>query len=170
MQQNDILNLIKLAKKQDADAFTELMQTNMQYMYKVGLSILMNDEDVADAIQDTILTCWEKLRDLKHDEFFRTWMTRILMNNCYAILNKRKNETDLEEWEDPGYHDQHSNIELEEALNSIPEKYRTIITLYYMEDMSVKEICNILGMKKSTVTTQLQRGRESLSKYFCIEE
>lgn len=58
-------NLVKLAQHKDADAFTELMQSHMQSMYKTARAILHNDEDAADAISDTILVCWEKLGQLK---------------------------------------------------------------------------------------------------------
>ena len=58
----------------------------MQNMYKVARSILLRDEDVADAISDTILVCWEKIDTLKKNRFFRTWMTRILINKCNDIL------------------------------------------------------------------------------------
>ena len=157
--------LVKLAKKHDKDAFTELMQSHMQDMYKVGLAILMNDEDVADAIGDTILTCYEKLKTLKEDKFFKTWMTRILINNCYEILDKRKRRADLDEWEETSVTDDY-NIELKEALASIDEKYRIVITLYYVEEMSTAEIAKFLEIPKSTVTTRLQRGREALAKYY----
>lgn len=157
--------LVKLAKKHDKDAFTELMQGHMQDMYKVGLAILMNDEDVADAIGDTILTCYEKLNTLKENKFFKTWMTRILINNCYEILDKRKRRADLEEWEEPSVTDDY-NIELKEALASIDEKYRIVITLYYVEEMSTAEIAKFLEIPKSTVTTRLQRGREALAEYY----
>ena len=57
----DMNNLIKKAKERDADAFTELMQSQMQNMYKAARSLLSNEEDAADAISETILTCWEKI-------------------------------------------------------------------------------------------------------------
>lgn len=60
----------KRAKRKDADAFTELMESQMQNMYKVARSILSRDEDVADAISDTILVCWEKIDTLKKNRFF----------------------------------------------------------------------------------------------------
>ena len=53
-------DLIKKAQERDADAFTELMQSQMQNMYKAARSLLSNEEDAADAISETILTCWEK--------------------------------------------------------------------------------------------------------------
>lgn len=67
-----------------------LMESQMQNMYKAARSVLCNDEDIADAISDTILVCWEKLSQLKEARYFRTWMTRILLNKCNDILRKRK--------------------------------------------------------------------------------
>ena len=101
MQIDETTRLVKLAKKHDKLAFAELMQGHMQEMYKVGLAILMNDEDVADAVSETILNCFEKLNTLREDKYFKTWMTRILINNCYKILEDRKRQTGLEEWEEP---------------------------------------------------------------------
>lgn len=167
MQIKETLKLVKLAKRQDKDAFTELMQGHMQDMYKVGLAILMNDDDVADAIGDTILNCYEKLNTLKDDKFFKTWLTRILLNNCYAILERRKRRADLEEWEEPAVTDDY-NLELKEALGSIDAKYRAVITLYYVEELSTAEIAEVLGIPKSTVTTRLQRGREALAEYYSV--
>lgn len=165
MQIDETTRLVKLAKKHDKLAFAELMQGHMQEMYKVGLAILMNDEDVADAVSETILNCFEKLNTLREDKYFKTWMTRILINNCYKILDVRKHQTGLEEWEEPAVTDEY-NVELKDALSSIDEKYRTVITLYYLGEYSTKEIASMLHIQKSTVTTWLQRGREQLSKYY----
>lgn len=57
-----------------------LIEQNTKSMYKVAKAILKNDEDVADALQDTILTCWEKIGTLEKNEFFKTWLIRILIN------------------------------------------------------------------------------------------
>ena len=70
----------------DVDAFLELMDRNSLSMYKVARGILNQDDDVADAIQDTILKCFEKIRTLKNPEYFKTWMIRILINECNQIL------------------------------------------------------------------------------------
>lgn len=62
-------NLVKRAQQRDADAFTELMQSQMQSMYKTARAMLRDDEDAADAISDTILICWEKMGQLKKSNF-----------------------------------------------------------------------------------------------------
>ena len=67
--------LIKRAQCRDADAFTELMQSQMQSMYKTARMMLRNDEDAADAISETILICWEKMGQLRKAEFFKTCKT-----------------------------------------------------------------------------------------------
>ena len=82
--------LIQKAKKGDKDAFCRLMDEQVQSMYKVACAYLKNDEDVADAIQDTILSCYENLKSLKQNKYFKTCMIRILINKCKDIL-KRKN-------------------------------------------------------------------------------
>lgn len=81
-------DLVKRAKRHESEAFTELMQLYMTDMYKVAYAILMNDEDAADAIGDTILICWEKMNQLVKIQYFKTWMTRILINKCYDIRKK----------------------------------------------------------------------------------
>ena len=82
--------LVYKAKERDPNAFTSLMDGQIQGMYKIARSILQNDEDVADAIQETILTCWEKLETLRVNHYFKTWMTRILINHCYTILRQNR--------------------------------------------------------------------------------
>ena len=80
-------NLVKKAKSGDSGAFAQLIRMNTQSMYKVAWAYLKNDEDVADAIQETILKCYEKLSTLKKDSYFKTWMIRILINNCCSGLH-----------------------------------------------------------------------------------
>ncbi|MCH5255399.1 MAG: RNA polymerase subunit sigma-70, partial [Lachnospiraceae bacterium] len=86
MKSSETKFLVKKAQRHDKNAFTELMQRYMKDMYRTAIAILMNEEDAADALQDTILTCWEKLYTLKKAEYFKTWMTRILINHCYDII------------------------------------------------------------------------------------
>ena len=72
--EKELLQLIRKAKAKDPDAFSSLIYFYMKDLYRVAISILMNDEDAADAIQDTILGCWEKLQTLKEEKYFKTWI------------------------------------------------------------------------------------------------
>lgn len=165
MKDNEIENLVRKAKRRESAAFTELMQFYLNDMYRVALAILANDEDAADAIQDTILVCWEKIDTLKYVQYFKTWMTRILIHKCYKLKRTMQNTERLEEYEEPAVYDEYK-LELMEALSSLDEKYRIIMTLFYTEGYHIDEIAGILKIPKSTVQTRLQRGRAKLARYY----
>lgn len=160
-------HLILEAKRGDPDAFSALMQSQMQNMYKAARAILNSDEDAADAIADTILICWEKLDQLKKPEFFRTWMTRILINKCKDIIRKRKRYSFVEEVPDVSVQEEgFENVEWIDALNCLEEKYRLVTVLYYVEGFSAVEIGEMLGMPDSTVRSRLSRARRKLAQEF----
>lgn len=165
MQKKKTEELVKRAKRRDEDAFTELMQLYMKDLYRVAVAILMNDEDAADAIQDTILACWEKLGTLKKDQYFKSWMTRILINKCYDIRRRTLPVVDWETCVEPAAQDR-CNLELKEALASLDEKYRCVMILFYSEGYHVDEIAAFLKITPSAVKTRLQRGREKLARYY----
>ena len=81
--------LVRKAKNGDKDAFVLLMEKNKLSMYKVALGILKNDSDAADAIQDTVLSCYENLKNLSNAKLFKTWMIKILINHCRKLYNQR---------------------------------------------------------------------------------
>ncbi|MGI6006812.1 MAG: RNA polymerase sigma factor [Ruminococcus sp.] len=163
-------NLVKKARQKDADAFTRLMQSQMQHMYKTARAILGQDEEAADAISDTILACWEKLPNLKQDRYFKTWMTRILINKCNDMLQKKKRLVFTEEVpEGASYEIGYENLEWQEALKSLDEKYRLVVMLYYGEGFRTSEIADILDISESTVRTRLARARERLAEDYYTE-
>ena len=159
--------LVNQAKKGDPDAFTELMRSQMQNMYKAARAILNRDEDVADAISDTILACWEHLGSLKQAGYFRTWMTRILINKCYEQIRKNKPVSVQDQVPDYGYwENKYENIEWTQTLDSLPQWYRLVMILYYVEGFKINEISKMLDMPKGTVKSRLARGREYLADSF----
>lgn len=162
----DMETLVKKAKMKNPDAFTELMKSQMQSMYRTAKAILMNDEDVADAIQDTLLACWEELHQLKVDRYFKTWMTKILVNNCCRIIRSGRRITYTAELPERVSEESVDNLEWREAMSSVDEKYRIVLILFYAEGFHTKEIAKILGIADSTVRTRLARGREQLKKYY----
>lgn len=163
-------DLIKRAQKKDADAFTKLMQSQMQNMYKTAWAILHNDEDVADAISETILVCFEKLDQLRQTQFFKTWMTRILINQCNDILKQHKKIIPVEEIrENTSPLQEYENIEWMETLKSLDEKYRLVIILYYVNGLTTTEIGTVLHMPVSTVRTRLSRGRNQMASLYNME-
>lgn len=155
--------LVKKAKRGDAEAFIELIEENKQSMYKVARGFLQEDEDVADAISETVLTCYEKICSLRQDAYFKTWMIRILINHCKDILRKQKRSIPVESVSEPeGQWMGDENQEFRELIEPLKEQDRSIFTLYYVYGMKVKEIAAYMEMKENTVATRLKRGREAL--------
>ena len=162
--------LIRKAKKGDKDAFCRLMDENVQSMYKIAAAYLKNDEDVADAIQDTIIVCYEKIDSLKERKYFKTWLIRILINKCNDILRKGKRECSydvISEQGDAGMST--ARYEFEELMNQLDEKYRTVLILYYAEGFKIREIAQLLEMEENTVKTRLSRGRKEVKKMYTME-
>lgn len=160
-------NLVKRAIKGDADAFIELMEQNSLNMYKAARAILNNDENVADAVQDTILTCFEKINTLKHPEYFKTWMTRILINECNKILRHYRKLQMPEQMPEISIQDRSmAEIEFKQMLDLVEEKYRIILILYYVYGFNISNIAEILGLNENTVKTRLTRARKHLGELY----
>ena len=159
------MDLIKRAKEKDADAFDLLMRPQLQRMYRIAIAMLENEEDVADAIQETVLRCWQKIGQLKNEEYFQTWLTRILINQCKDILKSRKKYVLVEDMPEVAYEDTYDTEEWKSMLNSLDEKYRIVMELYYVEGFSIKEIAELLHIKDVNVRSRMRRGRKQLEQY-----
>ena len=152
--------LIRRALAGDGAAFVALMESQKGTMYKVARSYLHNDIDAADAISETVLTCFEKLDTLRQPQYFRTWLTRILIRKCQDILRERKRSVPLEEVIPVGCAESgHARVEFLDLLDSLDEKYRTVLLLYYGEGFTVREIAKAMDLKVETVKTRLKRAR-----------
>lgn len=155
-------NLVKKAKYGDKDAFSQLIRLNEPGMFKIAVSILCNKDDALDAIQDAILICWEKIESLKQDRYFRTWLVRILINCCYAILRKQTAGSDIENIPEQGAESTAFGFaEWLECIKKLPdERYRAVLVLYYAQEFKVKEIAEIMGANPNTVKDWLVKARK----------
>lgn len=163
--------LVKKAKAQDKAAFTELILRYESSMYKIARAILENDEDAADAMQDAMLLCWKKMDTLQKEQYFKTWLTRILINCCYNIRSSRKRTVLAERFVEAGKEDSAiDHSEWMELLSHLEEKHRIVIHLYYGEGFKVREIAGILDIKETTVKDRLASGRQRIRKMLETEE
>lgn len=160
------MSLIEEAKMKDSDAFDRLMRPQLQGLYRIAISMLENEEDAADAIQETVLKCWQKIGQLKREEYFRTWLTRILINQCKDILRGRKKYILVEDIPETGYEDQYFTNEWKTLLSSLDEKYRIVMELYYVDEFSTKEIAFMLHITEGNVRSRMSRGRKQLEQYY----
>lgn len=143
------------------EVFTELVLKNEDILYKIAMSMLKNEADAQDAMQSAILKAFERLSTLKHEEYFRTWLVRILINICNKQLRQRNRTI---EWNGSGVTSVSSEVEVEvrTAVEALPMKIRQVIIMYYSEQFTTKEISSILRIPKGTVLSRLHKGRKLL--------
>ncbi|MGL6184239.1 MAG: sigma-70 family RNA polymerase sigma factor [Clostridium chrysemydis] len=154
------------AKKGDKDSFSKLIKENKLNLYKVSKGILKRECDIEDAIQNTIINAYENIENLREEKYFKTWLIRILINECKKILIKSKDIISLEEIQEISNKctdDSYENLDLKDAIEKLPKETKEIILLYYFEDMKQKDIAKILNLKDSTVRTRLLRGKKKLA-------
>ncbi len=146
--------------------FTAAVIEAEEMLYRVAHTMLRNEQDCADAAQQAILRAWEQLGTLRQPKYFKTWLTRILINECTAILRQRQRQAPYEperaeampapEREDYG--------ELYTALFSLDEKYRLPVVLYYLEGFKTREIADMMKVPEETVKSRLRAAREMLRR------
>lgn len=172
------MSIITRIKNGDEQAFAELIEQYKLPIYKTAKSILKDEDDVCDAIQDTALSIYKNIPNLKNEEYFKTWVIRITINKCYDILKKHKlnNEKMLKAQEDVS--ELHTNFDnnvilqtdLQRTLELLEEDLKIVTVLYYYNDLSISEISDILNIPKGTVKSRVFRAREKLYEILSKEE
>lgn len=165
--------MVRRAQKGDREAFLELMKQQEHSLTRAAMAILQNEEDVADAVSETVLTAFQKLCTLREPKYFKTWLTRVLIYNCYDILRRQKRLTSLEELPEqglPGQEERDTVLDIRDSLNALAENDRLVLTLRYLDDLTVRQIAGILSVKEGTVRVRLMRGRERFAKIYLERE
>lgn len=153
------------AKSGDMRTLLYLVNENKLDIYKVAKGILHSEADVEDAIQNTVIKAFENIKTLKQDEFFETWVIRILINECNNIMRKNKRVLQFQEsLVVETYDDIYEKLDLINAIASLNNELKVITRLYYFEDMSTVEIAKILNIPEGTVRSRLARARKKLKK------
>lgn len=169
--------LIIKSKEGDKESFTQLIISIESDLYKIARMRLNNDEDIEDAVQETIIEAFKNIRKLKHNNFFKTWIIKILINKCNKTYrNNKRNSLSLEQIElekyyyknDSIYED--SNLEFEILISNLKYKERIVLILYYLEDFTIAEIAKILSLPVSTIKNRLLRARNKLKEVIEREE
>lgn len=161
-------DLISKAKQGNSESFISLMESNKSEMYKIAYSILHNDADAADAISETILKCWRNIGNLRKEKYFKTWLIRILINNCNDIIRKNSHTVYVERYDDiePCDDSDISKESVSDYFNMLPDNYKLIMTLYYSYGFKIREIAAMLNMNENTVKTRLSRARNEFKEIY----
>ena len=116
-------------------------------------------------LQNTFLKLWNSNKDFESDEHIDKWLTKVCINDCKNVfaLPFRKHKS-LEDEYDLSTFDKYFNIDLYNAVLSLNKKERLVVMLFYYDDLPIKEISALAGIKESTVKSLLKRSREKLKQ------
>lgn len=167
-KEDNLKKLVTKAIKGNVKAYGQLIEQHKEYLYKIAFLHTKNEHLALDAVGDCILKGFEQIKKLRQPEYFRTWLTRILINACNDLYKKTNAATSIEKTGEI-VEQTNSGIEekwdLYEAIDLLPEKYRTVIILKYFEDFKIQEIAYAMEIPEGSVKSYLSRAKQELRTY-----
>ncbi|MGO4395136.1 RNA polymerase sigma factor [Variovorax sp. M-6] len=170
------------ASQGDSAAFEAIMRRHNQLLFRTARSVLHNDADTEDALQDAYLKAWRALAGFRADAKLSTWLVRIVVNEALTRLRRRSarvipldasasgDEPTEEPWMEDDIDRQPDRLAMREEMrrlietriDRLPDLYRTVFVLRAVEEMSVEEVSVVLDMPEATVRTRFFRARSLL--------
>lgn len=135
-------------------------------LYRLSFSYMKNKEDAEDVVQEVFTKYFCGLHFPMNSEQEKAWFLRVTINQCHDTLRKKKYRmhASLEDAKEVANVEETDTAHLYDALQKLPEKYRGVVLLHYLEGYSVVEIATILQLSESAVKMRLKRGREFLKE------
>lgn len=131
-------------------------------LYRIAQAILWRHSDCSDAVQEAVFRGWLKKNSLHEEDFFETWLIRILINECKDQLRRGGGEGVVLSHEPTTEDRLCEDLHLRMALKRLPEKYRLPLVLHYLEGYAIKEVAAMLGLTPTRVNTRLSQARKNL--------
>lgn len=163
----------KLAKKAihgNMHAYGELIHLYQKDLYRIAYLHVKNEDTALDIVSDTVIKGYEKIHKLREPAYFKTWLIRVLLNTVHDYFRQNHETADLTLLENTPA-DTSTKIDLEEkmdlyhAIDTLPEKYRSVIVLKYYDELKISEISNILSMPEGTIKAYLHQAKQTLRNY-----
>lgn len=163
--------LARRVQQGDSAAFDTIVTRHMQRAFAVAMRLLDQREDAEDLVQDAFIAALEKIDTYDHEREFAPWFYRILVNRCLNARKSRSRRSTFELGDDaassgasPLLETERSELRthLKQALDVLPERQRTIVTLFDIEGFTSPEVAEILGISDGTVRWHLHQARRVL--------
>ncbi|MBV9228368.1 MAG: sigma-70 family RNA polymerase sigma factor [Chloroflexi bacterium] len=177
--EQDDVKLVTASKAGDQDAFSQLVQLHQRRVFNLVFRMLQNYEEANEITQETFLAAWQGLPSFRGDARFSTWLYRIAYNCCLKQLEQRKRDKALQIAMQEehvllhGNNDEQASRELDaldrttlvrEHLSMLPAKYRIVLVLRHLQEMTYEEMAEILTVPIGTIKTHLFRARNLLKE------
>lgn len=181
---SDEADLVRRALGRDGDAFRTIMQRHNRRLYRIARSILRDDSEAEDAVQETYVNAFARLGQFRGESSLATWLSRIAINEALGRLRRQRPTADPElsearrrdaqiiQFPQTGASDdpektmaQREILRLvERATDNLPEAFRIVFVARVIEGLSVEETADLLDLQPETVKTRLHRARHLVRK------
>lgn len=143
-----------------------VVHTYGNMLYRLCYVMLGNESDAEDAVQETMMKYFQKAPPFENEEHRKAWLVKVATNQCRDMLRSRKRHPQMPLDEASVMSDAQSDSGILEALMTLPEKYRMVLTLYYVEECLIDEIARSIGRTSSAVKMRLVEGRKLLEEAY----
>ena len=164
--------LIRQAKCGNEKAFIDLIDSIKIDLYKIARTRLTVDDDIDDAVQETMIEAFNSLKKLRNNNLFKKWIIKILINKCNKVYKKRMNNISYEELDAEKFvgnnFTEHviSDLEFDDMLKTLNYDEKIAVVLYYLEDYTTKDISKILKTSENTIKSRLRRAKVKMKENY----
>jgi len=149
--------------------FNSIIENYSEYVYNMIYYTILDEEDAKDLTQEVFYKIWKGLDNFRNESSLKTWVFKITQNHLKNYLKSKKIKKILsleflfeEKNRDFESKDYYLSERIESLLSRLPEDYRRVLVLFYIDGFNIKEISEILGTKEGTIKSKLHRAREKL--------
>ncbi len=158
------------SRLQQEDNIRRILQQYGDLLYRMSLSIVGNSADAEDMVQDTLVTWLSETPDFPDEAHEKQWLVKVVRNNSLMLIRKRKNRDRILSEQAKVSVGRDADYGILDVLYTLPDKYKAVLLLFYVEEYSVEEIATVLKKSVSAVKMRLKRGREMLSERYREKE
>ena len=149
---------------------TRMMEAYGGSLLRMCFLLLQDGDQARDAVQETFLKAYQKWESFRGESEELTWLTRIAINTCKDMRRTAwfkwvDRKVNLDDFPEQGYLQRFRDNTLLQAVTALPDKYRTVVLLYYYQDMTQEQIAQTLGIPVSTVKSRLKRAKDRLREH-----
>ncbi len=157
---------MKNTSARPADRMEAIMNTYGNMLFRLCLITLGNASDAEDAVQETFIKYLQKAPEFENTEHEKAWLITVATNKCRDILRFKSRHPMINIDEIHEFTKDSSDCGILDALMTLPDKFRTVLILYYVEEYSIEDIARTIGRTTSAVKMRLQKGRNLLREAY----
>lgn len=144
--------------------FEKFIKDNLDNAYRFSYTYTKNQYDAEDIVNESVIKALKSINSLKNPEYIKSWFYKIISNTAINFINKKNKTISYEEnlLENEISEDNYEQFTFNDIVNKLDIKYRAVIVMRFLEDMSIKEISKILDLNENSVKSRLYRGLKIL--------